>query len=466
MLTARFRCFVVSFACLVESTFLLSGCASLNQSNYERPRLSFSPNWHGSTSRISRSDLPSWWLAFRAPMLNHLIDKALKENWDLKTAVLNLRQASLQVSVAREREYPTLAAGISSTTSHAFKAPKTTYRGAGTSLSISWQLDLWGTIADQVEAAEWEARASDQDRLAVATTVTSQVADEYWQLALIADQIELNRKTIEYGEKTLRLVQTRHDIGVATAIDVLAAKRALNAAEQNQRELEDERVRASNALSILVGDPAGTTYPVEARALNETPPDIPIGVPADVLSRRPDVKAAELRLRESLRQVDMTRTSFYPTFGLTGTGGTSSDALRNLLENPVGSIAASIAFPFLNAWTMDSQIASSRIVYEEQVIAFQKTFYQALIDVENALSSVGDYNAQIILLRQAVEYANESDRAYATQYEVGTVPLQTLLDADEVVRNAASSLSSARYSLMVSDVTLMVALGGAVDFSK
>ncbi|MBN3812791.1 efflux transporter outer membrane subunit [Paraburkholderia sp. Ac-20347] len=463
---ACFRSFVFSFACLVGSTFLFSSCASLNQSTYERPQLSFAPNWYGSASKGMLSALPSWWVAFGDPALNHLVDKAMKANRDLATAVLSLRQAKLQVDIAREQGYPTLAAGISSSVSRSFKAPKTTTHEAGTSLSVSWQLDLWGNIADQVDAAEWEARATDQDRFAVAMTVSSEVADDYWQLALIADQIDLNRKTIEYDEQTLRLVQCRHDIGVATAIDILAAKQTLSAAERNRSELENELVQTSNSLSILVGDPVGTAYSVEARVLNQTPPDIPVGVPADILSRRPDVKAAELRLRESLRDVDVTRTSFYPTLGLTGAGGTSSEALRNLLQNPAGSIVASIAFPFLDAWTMNSQIASSRISYDEQVVAFKRSFYQALVDVENALSSVGDYNAQIVQLQQAVEYANESKHAYAMQYEVGTVPLQTLLDADEAAHNAVSSLSSARYRLVVSEVALMVALGGTVDLPQ
>ncbi|WP_227743042.1 efflux transporter outer membrane subunit [Burkholderia gladioli] len=463
MPSACFRGFVVSFACVFGSTFLCTSCASLNHSTYERPRLHFAPNWHSSTSSDIRSNLPSWWVAFGDPALNHLIDKAMKANWDLATAVLNLRQARLQVGIAREQGYPMLAAGIGLSASHSFKAPKTTTHEAATSLSVSWQLDLWGNIADQVEAAEWEARATDQDKIAVAMTISSEVADDYWQLALISDQIDLNRNTIEYDEQTLRHVRSRHDIGIATAIDILAAKQALIVAEQQWSELRDEQVQTSNSLSILVGDPVGTVYPVEANALNETLTDIPIGVPADVLSRRPDVKAAEFRLRESLRKVDTTRTSFYPTFGLTGAGGTSSETLRNLLQNPVGSIAASIAFPFLNAWTMKSQIASSGISYDEQVVAFKKTFYQALVDVENALSSIDDYNAQIAQLQRAVGYANESERAYAAQYHVGTVPLQTVLDADEAARNAVSSLSSARYRLIVSEVTLIVALGGTID---
>ncbi|WP_186207173.1 efflux transporter outer membrane subunit [Burkholderia gladioli] len=444
----------------------LVGCDSIQRSTYERPELSILPNWRSPTSDRGCIYPSSWWTAFHDPVLDRLIGKAITTNWDLATAVLNLRQARLQVVIAREQGYPLISSGISLSASHSFKAPTVTTKLATTSLSASWQLDLWGNIADQVDAAEWEARASEQDRSAVAMSVTSQVADYYWQLALLEDQIDRNQEAIQYEEKTVQLVQTRHGIGVATAIDLATAKQALNSAEQYRLSLVDQRTRVENSLSIMIGDSVGTRYAVSARALRDLPPAIPAGVPADILVRRPDVKAAELRLIEAMRQIDIVRTSFYPTFGLTAAGGTSSVTLRNLLENPVGSVAESIAFPFLNAWRMKSQTKSVNITYEQHVVEFKKIFYQALVDVENSLSSVDNYKQQVVKLQQAAAYAYEEERAYAIQYKIGTGPLQALLDANEAVRSAELSLSLANYDVLVSEVALFAALGGGVDLPQ
>ncbi|WP_171907357.1 efflux transporter outer membrane subunit [Burkholderia plantarii] len=444
----------------------LVGCDSIQRSAYERPELSILPNWHGPTSDVGCIYPSSWWTTFHDPVLDRLIEKAITTNWDLATAVLNLRQARLQVVIAREQGYPLISSGISLSASRSFKVPTGTTKLAATSLSASWQLDLWGNIADQVDAAEWEARASEQDRSAVAMSVTSQVADYYWQLALLEDQIDRNQEAIQYEEKTVQLVQTRHDIGVATAIDLAMAKQALNSAEQYRLSLVDQRTQVENSLSMMIGDSVGTRYAVSAGALRDLPPAIPAGVPADILAHRPDVKAAELRLIEAMRQIDIVRTSFYPTFGLTAAGGTSSVTLRNLLENPVGSIAASMAFPFLNAWRVKSQTKSVKITYEQHVVEFKKIFYQALVDVENALSSFDNYKQQVVKLQQAAAYALEEERAYAIQYKIGTGPLQALLDANEAVRSAELSLSLANYDALVSEVALFAALGGGVELPQ
>jgi hypothetical protein len=127
----------------------------------------------------------------------------------------------------------------------------------------------------------------------------------------------------------------------------------------------------------------------------KAPSRLAVDIPADILARRPDVQAAEMRVREALDRLDSTRTSFYPTLSLTGSAGTTSDALRNLLQNPVGTLAASLGAPFLNVWTMKPTVGIARASYDAAVVAFQKTFYQALTDVGNALAAREYDDAQI-----------------------------------------------------------------------
>jgi outer membrane protein TolC len=197
--------------------------------------------------------------------------------------------------------------------------------------------------------------------------------------------------------------------------------------------------------------PAGALPPVEA------------GLPADLIARRPDVRAAELRLREYLRNVDSTRAAFYPALVLTGTLGNSSAALANLLQNPIGTLGASLSLPFLQAGQRTLQLRVSESVYQEAVVAFRQTVYQAFSDVDNALSARQQYEAQAALLDASLAEARRAERLYETRYRAGSVPLKSWLDAQEKRRSAEIAVADNRYNRLVNHATLFQSLGGTAS---
>lgn len=441
-----------------------AGCGALTRTTYVRPALEVPTHWQAEndatqTPVTQRND--TWWLAFDDPTLNALIERAQAGNQDLVSAVLNLRRAREEIDLTRANALPVPALGAGYSSSRSLSGSTFTSHSNAVTASVSYEVDLWGSLASATDAAQWEAHASVQDRRAVTMSVAVSVADAYWQLAWLSEQIEQNAFAVRYAEQSAALADERYRAGAITAIDRLAAEQSLASGRADRVTLLNQQNQASTALALLLGEPPSERFEVPAARLLHAVPQVAAGVPADILARRPDVQAAEMRVRESLDQVDASRTSFYPTFALTGSAGSASAALRNLLQNPVGSLVASLSAPFLDVWSMKATVGLAQTSYEAAVVGFRKTFYQALSDVENALAARTYYDAQIVQLQIVLNVAQQSEQRYASQYQAGFIPLQTFLDAQQRTRDADAQLAVALYSRLVNQVTLYQALGGA-----
>lgn len=486
---SRFTMLVLSIASLG-----VAGCGTLTRTAWTQPELTVPPHWQagaaaaggtaasatagnpytqhdapGSSKPLpaeaeaksgSDADIDPWWQAFGDPELSRLVERALAGNHDLKTAVANLRAAQFAVDLARANQLPAISASAGLSNSHSLRGTQVASHAKSLLASASYVVDLWGTLASSVDAARWEKQATEQDERTVEMAVASSVAGDYWLLALLTEQIEQSDASIRYGEQTLALANARYTSGAVAAVDLLAARRSLASLRASRYVLLAQQTQAENALAILLGQPPGEVFAVSSARLMTPLPAVSPGVPASVLARRPDVKAAELRTRSTLANVDATRTSFYPSFTLTGSAGAASDALRDLLQNPLGTIAANVAAPFLNFRTMKARVGSAQTAYDAAAVAFAKTFYQALADVENALAARSDYQAEITQWADALEAARQSEQRIGWQYRAGSVPLQNWLDAQQATRDADAELASVRYATLTNQVALYVALGG------
>ncbi len=190
------------------------------------------------------------------------------------------------------------------------------------------------------------------------------------------------------------------------------------------------------------------------------PPPVDAGLPATLLARRPDLRAAEMRLRWKLAQLDQSRLSFYPTLSLTGQVGSSSTTLSQLLQNPAGALGADLALPFLQYDQLKLNVGISRTDYDTATVQFRQTLYQALADVENALSAVSRYGAEGVALEASLKNARTVERLDEVRYRAGAIPLKTWLDAQESRRQAEASMAQNRLNRLQSYVTLCKALGG------
>lgn len=241
---------------------------------------------------------------------------------------------------------------------------------------------------------------------------------------------------------------------------MLEAEQNLAAQQASRTDLLRQQVETANALALLFDNPPGQRYAIPAALPTRPLPPLQAGMPAELLSRRPDLRAAELRLRGTLATVDATRASYYPTLTLTAAVGGSSNALRDVLQNPIATLGAGLVLPFLQWNQMQLSIKVSQADYELAVVNFRSTLYSAFGDVENALSARRQYADQTLLLERNLQAAQAAERLYELRYRSGSVALKSWLDAQEKRRTAEITLAQNRLDALKNQVTLYQALGG------
>ncbi len=440
----------------------LGGCAS---SDVRRsPDLTAPANWQqagqsGLVAGQTDNARSAWWLALNDPVLDRLIEQARARNGNLAQAALKVRRAQLVAGQAASDQLPSVNVQGSVSRARQLDGGATTKVNTVTA-GVSWELDLWGRLSSLRNAADWEAQATEFDRQAAALSLSATVANLYWQVAYLNQRVVASEQSIDYARRTLSLVQAQYGAGEASGLELAQATQALAAQQASHTQWLQQRVQARNALAILLDSPPGTATD-ESLRLQEGPlPAVAPGLPASLLNQRPDLQAAQLRLRKSLANVDATRDSFYPRLTLTGSVGGSSTELSQVLRDPVGTLGAGLLLPFVQWRDMQRSVAISEADYEVAVLGLRQTWYQALADVENALSARQQYEEQGAQLTLAWQAAQTAERLSEARYRAGAVPLKTWLDAQEARRQAENNLAQNRLSRLNALATLHQALGG------
>ncbi len=441
---------------------MLSACAS--SSDYQRPQVKVPEAWQQGPASPQASLTP-WWLGLNDPRLTRLIQDALARNNNLAQAAIKVRRAQLVAGQAASDQLPSVSVKGSSTASRQLDGGPTT-RVSTVTAAASWEVDLWGRLAALRNAADWEAQATEQDRQAAAMSLVGTVANLYWQVAYLNQRVEASQQSIEYARRTLQLVEAQYKVGATSGLEVAQATQALAAQEASHTQWLLQRVQARNALAILFDGPPEVALQESLRLPDGTLPTVQAGAPASLLTRRPDLRAAELRLRKALATVDATRSSFYPTLSLTGSVGGSSEALSHVLSDPVGTLGAGLVLPFVQWRDMQRNVAISQADYEVAVLGYRQSWYQALADVENALSARAQYEHQGLSLALAVKAAQDGERLSEARYRAGSVPLKTWLDAQETRRQAENNLAANRLNRLGALVTLYQSVGGTIEESR
>ncbi|RXZ32835.1 efflux transporter outer membrane subunit [Oxalobacteraceae bacterium CAVE-383] len=404
-----------------------------------------------------------WWRAFGDPQLDRLIDAALRSNNDLAAAAIRVRRAQLSAGIAAGNLLPRLGAGANLGVDRNLRGARDSSRSNSANASVSYELDLWGRLGSLDDAARWEALATAQDRESAALTLVGAAAGLYWQGAYLNQVIAIGEQSIAYAERTLALVQVQYRAGAVSQLELMEARQNVAGQRAAQTQLRQQQVENGNALAILFDRapelPGRENLP--PRLPDYPLPAVAADMPAAVLARRPDLRAAEQRLRGALANADATRAGYYPQFTLTGAIGGSSNALRNVLQNPVASLGLGLVLPFLNLNQARLDIAASQADAEFAAVNFRQSLYSALSDVENALSAHAQYRKQGILLTQRLDAARQAERLYEIRYRSGAVALSVFLDAQERRRNAEIAVAGNRLNALNNRMTLYLALGGA-----
>jgi len=448
---------------------LLFGCGGLLKSDFEAPETTTPASWTGESDQTADTaatqprTLPSapekWPDDFGDPTLAKLVKLALERNNDLAAAAIKVRKARFQAGLAEEDLIPDFSATAGTDSEKSLKRGdwETDYSAK---FKVSWEADLWGKLSRARDAAEWEALATEQDRESTALSLVGTTMKLYWEIAYDNVRLQLSQSNIDSARETVALTESQEQYGATSPLEVSQAKQDLASLLATHETLVQARKEDVNAMAVLFDMPPGKVMADPADLSLATLPPIPAGLPSELLGRRPDLRAAELRLREDLANTDAARASFYPTLSLTGSLGSSSTELNNMMNNPVAAVISSIALPFLNWNTLKLDLKVSRAEYDEAVVSFRQTLYEAMEEVENALSNRDHLAGQGNHLTENLAQAREVERIYEVRYKAGSGTLKDWLDAQDTRRTAEESLAENLYTRLTNYVTLYQALGG------
>lgn len=450
---------------LLLVALLLTGCSWLRSTEGERP--SVPGHWQFAETQTQVQAIQHrarFWDSLGDPQLPGILLQAMRDNDDLKLASLQVRLAQVQAALVATNAWPGVSLGANAGQSRNLTAqgayPSTTSSSAGLGLGVNYQVDLWGYQAAQQDAAEINAQASEADWNAARITLQVSVAQLWWQLGFLHRVMNNALADLDEARTTLKLASVRYQAGATSRTDMVFAQQALVSQQvtlaQNRQNLNEAR----SAFALIMGATPEAPFP-EPDDLLSTPLPVPqAGIPAELLARRPDVHAAELRVRSYLASADAAKLSFYPTLALTGSLGTSSPTLTQYLINPVATVSAAVTLPFIQFNTFRLSVQSSRLAYDSAVVSFKKTLYSALKNTEDALSSRQQLIIQEQYLRQNVVLSREAERLSQVRWQLGDTDIQPWLDAQATRRQVELALLQNTLARKQNAAQLYAALGG------
>lgn len=444
----------VTFLSLLS--LLLAGCA---RSDYQTPSTPMASQWSQPVTGKSVAAGAHWWQQFHDPTLNALISRALADNNDLAVAALKVKEARLNAGLTATNLTPDVSAGVDTSRQQPLKSGAV-QRSVSANLSVSYEVDLWGRLSAQRDQARWQAVATAEDRQAAALTLVGTTAQLYWQLGYLNQAINDAQQRLRYTQHTEQLVMLQYHSGAVSKLDVLQAQQSVAGQQADLEDLLQQRREANSSLAILLGQGPWQQQTDQFRLPSTALPLVPAGLPAQLLARRPDLQAAQWRLKASLANVDDVTDSFYPSLTLTGALGSSSEALRSLLNNPIATLGAGLALPFIQWPSRHLNIAIAKNQYQQAVLTFRQTLLAAFKDVEDSLSARDHLRQRGQALAAQLTAAKAAEKITRVRYEAGATAVQDWLDQQDNTRQAQLALSQNRYQQLVNLMTLYQALGG------
>jgi multidrug efflux system outer membrane protein len=447
---------------------LLSGC--MLGPNYKRPAIDAPGVYHGdSRSSIASSESlgdQKWWEVFQDPVLRELIHTALQQNYDVRIAAARVLQAQAQLGITRASQFPTVSAGAQAFSERNPKIsssfPSYEANAGEVDLSVVWNLDFWGKYRRQTEAARASLLASQWGQRAVLTSVVSSVASAYFTLRELDLALDVSKKTLAARQTSLRLTAVLAKNGSSSALDVRQSEQLVYTAAETIPDLERQISQQENSLSILLGDNPGPIP--RGRPLTEqpNPPVIPVGLPSELLERRPDIRAAEATLVAANAEVGVAKAAYFPSIALTGTAGYESFALNNLFTHSqrMWNGAASLTQPVFAAGAIRSGMRLAEAQKQEMLLTYQQTIMNAFHEVSNSLVAYQknrEFREQQELLTTA---AQDTDRLSKVLYQHGGASFLQVLTSENDDLTTQLNLAQAQLNERLALVQLYNALGG------
>lgn len=441
---------------LLPVVFVLAGCSSLTRSDYQRPLLSLPTQWQPATDTVSEYG----WQRFGDPRLLRVIEQVLESNNDLAAAAITVQQARVAAGLTDTTMTPDVTVSGSASNSKNVRRGTSTQENYSSGITIAWELDLWGKLARTREQSEWEAVASEQDYHATVLTTMGTTAQLYWSIALYNQQIRNQRDGLAISQQTVQQVTSWFNAGKVGQLDVLQAQQALLERENQWRTLVQQRQNTRNALALLLNRPA-EQHADESPALDVNQ-QVPIAqkTPLRVIAQRPDIQAAELRLRAALAGYDATRLQFYPALSLDASLNAGSQIFSQWFSDPIRSIGSALALPFIQWNTQQLTVKQADLAVKQAAITFRSTAYSALAEVDEAMENRLSAEEQRARLHQSLALSQRRLTLTESRYRAGAVDFQTLLNAQDDLLTLENALAQTQYDYLYATLQLWLAQGG------
>jgi multidrug efflux system outer membrane protein len=455
---------------------MLSGCAV--GPNYHRPPVQAPPAFHGpdqsqqtQPQAASFADLP-WWQVFHDPQLQELIRTALKQNYDLQLAVERVIAARAQLGITRSYQWPQVSLDPT------FSGGKTDGGIKSNLFSLAgdvvFQVDLFGRYRRETEAARAQLLGTQDAQQTVILTLVSDVASDYFLLGDLDLQLQITKNTVRTQEDSVKLTQLRLQHGVATTLDVLQARQVLDTANAQIPDLERQIGQTEDAINILLGRypdnvPRGQALGIETPdgwAWSESmPPQLPAGLPSELLERRPDIREAEQNLVAANANIGVAKAMFFPQISLLGSGGAAFghsqfDGTHIPAPLGIGSYAATAAQPIFEGGALRNNLRFAKSEERQALISYQQSIQRAFGDVSDALIGYDKYHGVRERQEQSVKDLQESVNVSLLRYKGGTATYLSVLDSQRSLFTAELTLAQARNNEYQGLIQLYKALGG------
>lgn len=441
---------------LLPVLLLLAGCSALTRSDYQRPLLSLPTQWQPATDAVSEYG----WQRFGDPRLARVIEQVLESNNDLAAAAITVQQARVAAGLTDTNMTPDVAVSGSASNSKNVRRGTSSQESYSSGITIAWELDLWGKLARTREQSEWEAVASEQDYHATVLTTMGTTAQLYWRIALYNQQIRNQRDGLAISQQTVQQVQSWFNAGKVGQLDVLQSQQALLERENQWRTLVQQRQNTRNALALLLNRPA-EQHADEAPALDVNQ-QVPIAqkTPLRVIAQRPDIQAAESRLRAALAGYDASRLQFYPALSLDASLNAGSQIFSQWFSDPIRSIGGALTLPFIQWNTQQLTVKQADLAVKQAAITFRSTAYAALAEVDEAMENRLSADEQRARLHQSLALSQRRLTLTESRYRAGAVDFQTLLDAQDDLLTLENALAQTQYDYLYATLQLWLAQGG------
>jgi len=447
---------LLTTACLLA----LGACSNLAGPDYKRPDVPEKSAWSDSVgTRLSTEETiqPGWWEGFGDPYLNELIDRAVAGNLDIKILAARTGVAQAAIGQARAGLLPTLSGGLGTDTLKSSGSSTTTQYS--TASDVIWEADIWGKVRKGVDAQQADYKASEADWRAGYLVMVSDVATAYFQIRQFDEQIGQQGKTLARNRQILDIYRHMHGEGLIPKTQVLQQQAEINRLQVGLIDLQRLRKLTENGLATLLGKPADSLRVPRADIRSVHAVDVPAGLPSDLVSRRPDIIAAEYRVLQAYNLEGQARLARLPSLSLTGKAGSASFDLVDLLKSWTFGLSSLASIPIFDPNVLariDISEAQTKVVESE----YRRTVIGAFEEVENSLTNLASHKQQMGELEsRRKKLITVSEQVYA-QLEEGMVTQLEVFEIERTLLDAEQEMLANHWQILNDTVNLFKALGG------